>query len=149
MTTRARRLERRLASRLRPLRRRLARLELARVELGTVVAFHAVGTAAIALTPDRNLITAATAPLFLIGGRPLWFVVFAAATIASALCWQRPTGRRQWATWLLVFPTGAAWVTSFAGGLSAGGNVFGLIGWPVLLTLWAVTAARLARRTEA
>lgn len=122
--------------------------ELVRVELATVVIFHAVGAVIIAAAPGRYVETPAMAVLLYMADRWVWALVFAAAAVASGACWWSPTGPLQLVTWLLVFPTGAAWVGCFALALPYyGGNALVLVAWPVFLTLWAVTAARLILRT--
>lgn len=145
--------EQRMAAVLRPGARWLARRDFTRIELGTVVVFHAAGALFCALAPDRNLINRGNAPVFYLAEqvsplapRASWFLVFAAAAVAAVLCLRRPTGPRQLATWLLVFPTGATWIGCLILGLANGGGLFLMVAWSMLLTVWAVTAARLVQR---
>lgn len=137
-----------LVRRLSPAVAWLRSRDLVRVELSTVFLFHSAGAAVIAAAPARNIETPATTVLFYMADRWVWTLVFAAAAVASAACWWAPRGPVQLATWLLVFPTGAVWVYCFARALPYGGNALVLVAWPVFLTLWAVTAARLMLRTE-
>lgn len=90
--------------------------------LGVTTGFYLLGAFTLAFSPDVQLFTQGTRPVFALFPPLVWAVWFViAGGLVGSLCW-RLSGRRQIATWMVALPCQTVWIAASLIAVARGGG---------------------------